>query len=471
MQHERRKSMSKKETSGLTIKHKVGYGLGDAGGCMTFALMTGMFTRYCMNVLQVDSRVLAGLLFVWNVWDAVNDPMMGAFMDKVYAKSHNKKGKFRPWLLRATPMLAVTAIALWTVPTFFSGVAMIAALFICKILYEGCYTMFNIPMGSLLSAMANTDEERAGLSSARGFGSIIGNLIPMVLFPLLLAQFGDSATGFGLGATVCALVGGVMCFLHYYWTEERNISDAPKSDDNAEKVKITDILNVVRVNRAFLALCIHGICICVMQNASSSLGTYMYKDVMGNIGMMSMASTIAMPLSIVFLAIAPKVAKKLGLVKMIRHGLLFSCVMYVALFALHMVMNVNIWVHIIWSSLASGFASLSVLMQWGMVGEAIDYNEYLTGKRTEGSIYGSFNLARRIGNTVGSSLAVLMLGWVGYDTAAAVQSAAAITGIKALCVLMPGIFVIGSWLAFTFVWNITPEIREKMAQSKGGQSA
>ena len=71
----------------------------------------------------------------------------------------------------------------------------------------------------------------------------------------------------------------------------------------------------------------------------------------------------------------------------------------------------------------------------------------------------------------GSIMAVLMLGWVGYDTAAAVQSAAAITGIKALCVLMPGIFVIGSWLAFTFVWNITPEIREKMAQSKGGQSA
>ena len=111
------------------------------------------------------------------------------------------------------------------------------------------------------------------------------------------------------------------------------------------------------------------------------------------------------------------------------------------------------------------------MKQGGIGGEAIDYNEYLTGKRTEGSIYGSFDLARRIGNTVGSSLAVLMLGWVGYDTAAAVQSVAAITGIKALCVLMPGIFVIGSWLAFTFVWNITPEIREKMAQSKGGQSA
>lgn len=348
---------------------------------------------------------------------------------------------------------------------------MVAALFVCKILYEGCYTMFNIPMGSLLSAMANTDEERAQLSSARGFGSIVGNMIPMILFPLLLAQFGDSATGFGLGAAVCAILGGVMCFLHYYWTEERNLSDAPAGGSDAEKVKITDIFNVVKVNRAFLALCIHGLCICVMQNASSSLGTYMYKDVMGNIGMMSIASSISMPLGMVFLAIAPRIAKKLGLVKMIRHGLLISCGLFVSLFAMHMVTNVNIWVHIIWSSLASGLASLSVLMQWGMVGEAIDYNEYLTGKRTEGSIYGTFNLARRIGNTVGSSLAVLMLGWVGYDAAAAAQSAAAITGIKALCVLMPGIFVIGSWLAFTFVWNITPEIRAKMAENKGGASA
>lgn len=464
--------MAKTKTKdGLTMLNKIGYGLGDCGGCMTFALMTGMFTRYCMNVLRVDSAILAGLLLVWNVWDAVNDPMMGAILDKIYSKNHNKRGKFRPWLLRATPMLVVTFIALWTVPTLFDGIAMVAVLFVLKILYEGCYTMFNIPMGSLLSAMANTDEERAALSSARGFGSIVGNMIPLILFPIILGQFGDSATGFGIGAAICAVIGGVMCFFHYYWTEERNISatEASSSSD-ADNVKLTDIFNVVKVNRAFLALCLHGICICVMQNAASSLGTYMYQDVLGNISMMSMATVVSMPLSIIFLAIAPKVAKKLGLVPMIRYSLLISCVLYVSLFALHMTTTVNIWVHIVWSTLASGFASLSVLMQWGMVGEAIDYNEYLTGKRTEGSIYGTFNLARRIGNTIGSSLAVLMLGWVGYEAGAAVQSAAAITGIKGLCVLLPGIFVLGSWAAFRFIWNITPEIREKIAANKAAKA-
>ena len=107
--------------------------------------------------------------------------------------------------------------------------------------------------------------------------------------------------------------------------------------------------------------------------------------------------------------------------------------------------------------------------------EAIEYNEYLTGKRTEGSIYGTFNLTRRIGQTIGNSAAVLALGWIGYDTALAdagmAQSASVITGIKVLCVLVPGIFIIGSWFAFKKIWNITPEIRAEIAAKKAASSA
>ena len=246
------------QKSGLTFKHKVGYAMGDLGGCMTFALMGAMVTRYYTNVLQVNTAVLATLLLVWNIWDAVNDPMMGALMDKMYAKHHNKNGKFRPWLLRAAPLLAITSIVFWTVPTLFDGYTMLVVLFFCKILYEGCYTMFNIPMGSLLSAMANTDGERAALSSARGFGSMIGNVIPMMILPQLLAKFGDTSKAFGIGAAICASIGFVFCFLHYYWTEERNVADTPKEE--AANVKFTDILSVFKKNRAFLALCIHAVC-------------------------------------------------------------------------------------------------------------------------------------------------------------------------------------------------------------------
>ena len=464
-------SKEPKKTGGLTVRHKIGYAMGDLGGCMTFALMTGIFTRYCLNILKVDNMLLAGLLLVWNIWDAVNDPMMGALMDRIYSVRRNPRGKFRPWLLRSAPMLCVTAIALWSVPTFLEGVPMIAALFICKVAYEACYTMFNIPMGSLLAAMANNDGERASLSSARGFGSMIGNIIPMILFPILLEAFHDTAAGYSIGAAVCAVIGLVACLLHYFWTEERNVTDQPESGDESQKVKLTDIFGVFSKNRPFLALCIHGICICTMQNVASSLGTYMYGDVLGNLALMSASSGIVMVLGLVTLVVAPAIAKRLGLENMIRRGLMISCVMFVSLFALSLVTNLNPWLYMIWSGLASCFASVSIYMQWGMVAEVIDYNEMITGKRTEGSIYGTFNLSRRVGNTIGSSAAVLLLGMVGYNAGAAVQAAGAITGIKFLCICLPGIFCLGSWCAFRFVWNITPAVREKLAEFKAAHSA
>ncbi|MCD8341843.1 MAG: glycoside-pentoside-hexuronide (GPH):cation symporter [Clostridiales bacterium] len=448
----------------LTMRHKVGYAMGDLGGCMTFALMGSMVTRYYTNVLQVDTVILATMLLIWNIWDAVNDPLMGALMDKIYSKSHNKKGKFRPWLLRSAPLVAITFIVFWTVPTFFEGTTMLVVLFFCKILYEGCYTMFNIPMGSMLSAMADNDEERASLSSARGFGSMIGNVIPLIIMPQLLSAYGDTAAAFRIGSIVCAGIGFVFCLLHYFWTEERNISDTPTEESN--NVKFTDIIDVFRTNRPFLALCIHGVCICTMQYVSSTLSTYMYSDVLGDVGMMSYASVLTMPLSIVVLMICPRISKKLGLIPMIRHSLLISCGLYVSLFLFQLVFPTSVIVYMVWSSLASTMGGISIYMQWGLVAEAIDYNEFVTGKRTEGSIYGTFNLARRIGQTVGNSAAVLALGWIGYDANLAVQSSGTIVGIKALCVLVPGIFVIGSWLAFRFVWNITPEVQQQIADFK-----
>lgn len=457
--------MAKNNKSGLTLKNRIGYGCGDAGGVMTFMLMSTFFTRYCLNILGVSSAVLATLLLIWNIWDAVNDPLMGALMDKVFAKHHNKKGKFRPWILRATPMMCVSAIALWTLPTYFEGVTMIAVLFVCKILYEGFYTMLNIPMGSLLSAMANTDEERAQLSSARGICSTIFGILASMLFPIIIAVFGDNSKGYGIGITVLALVGMVLCFLHYFWTEERNLN-VINAEGSADNIKISDILEVFKRNRAFLALCIHSLFLCSMQAITGSVGTYMYADVLGSMAMMSTASMLSLPLSLVLMGIAPKIAKKTGLVKLIRYGLLISSVLYLALFGVMSCVTLNVWVYAVWSSVASCFGMLSVQMQWGLVAEAIDYNEYLTGKRTEGSIYGTFSLSRRIGTTIGSSLGVLMLGWTGYQVGAATQSAAALGGIKMLALLVPALFVLGSWVAFKFVWNIDDATREKIAAAK-----
>ena len=458
-----------KTPGSLTKKHWFGYMFGDWGGCMTFALMGTVFTMYCTNALGIDTTLLGTLVIIWTIWDAINDPMMGALMDKAFARKHDKRGKFRPWLLRSAPLLCVTAIALWTVPTFCDGIALVVVLFALKILYEASYTMFNIPMGSLLSAMSTNDSERASLSSARGVGSMIGNMIPGLAGPVIVAQFGDrNTTGYMIAGVICALIGFVTCFLHYALTEERTtVGEETKADD----IKFSDILVVLKNNRPFVALCIHGVCICLMQYAAQTLGGYMYSAVYHDLTYQSIASALSSPFMIGSMILVPFICKKLGLEKLIRYSLLIGGAICGVLFVMHLVMEVPPLVHGVILGLGSGFAMVSIQMQWGLVGEAIDYNEYVTGKRTEGSIYGTFNLSRRIGQTIGQGCALYGLTWIGYQGTAEVQTAGTIFGLKILCVLIPCVFILGSWAAFKFVWNITPEVRAEMAAKKLAQKA
>ena len=452
----------------LTPKHWIGYMFGDWGGCMTFGLMSSIFAIYCTNALGINATLMGVLTVVWTIWDAINDPMMGALMDKVFLKDHDKRGKFRPWILRSTPLLAITAIALWTVPTFLDGIPMLIALFAFKVLYEASYTMFNIPMGSLLSAMSTNDSERASLSSARGVGSGLGNILPLA-GPAIIGFFGGdkNSTGYIVTGVGCAIIGFVCCLLHYHLTEERTtVNEDVKADD----IQFSDILTVITTNRPFMALFIHGVCICTMQYLADNITIYMYSAVYYDVTYKTIASVLSAPFMFGSMVAVPFMCKKLGLEKVIRWSLLIGGSICTVLFGMHLVMEVHPLIHGVILGIGTGFAMVSIQMQWGLVGEAIDYNEYITGKRTEGSIYGTFNLARRIGQTIGLGFSFFALDWIGYDPDLPAQTAGTVFGFKTMCVLIPALCILGSWAAFKFVWSITPQVREKIAAMKTGKS-
>ena len=78
--------MTSNKKFGLTKKHWIGYMCGDWGGCMTFTLMSTIFSIYCTNALGIDPILLGTLVIIWTIWDAVNDPIMGALMDRAFIK-------------------------------------------------------------------------------------------------------------------------------------------------------------------------------------------------------------------------------------------------------------------------------------------------------------------------------------------------------------------------------------------------
>ena len=459
----------------LNAMHHIGYGAGDAGGVLML-MMISYLEYFSRNILGISSYVYAGILLVWNIWDAVNDPLVGTFMDIRFAKAKNKTNKFRPWILRSIPIMAIGMGSLFFLPTLFDGMLCIVVLFVSKIVFELGYTIMNIGMGSLLGVMATNDAERASLSSARGFGSTVGGMIGMMAIPQVLKALGTTVLGYSVTAVVAVALGCTLVFIHYFFTVERNAEaqNVVKTEEEkeAEKVKVTDILNVFRVNRPYLALCIHSICICFVQGVAQGAAQYMYIDILGDIGLQSFASIISMPVMFGGLIIAPILAKKFDLVAIIRTCILIGCILLGGCFVYAITAQVmNPWIYMIWSGVGTGLVTLSVQLQWGLVGESIDYNEYLTGKRSEGSIYGVFSLTRRIGQTLSASLAVLMITWFGYVAGAAAQPASAILGIKLMCILIPGILGMGSWVAFRFIWDINAEKRAKMAAWKAERAA
>ena len=74
----------------LTKKHLLGYTLGDFGECMTFSIMGSFLTRYYVNVDMIDMGVLAILTLIWKVWDTISNPVVGMFLDKMFAKNSIK---------------------------------------------------------------------------------------------------------------------------------------------------------------------------------------------------------------------------------------------------------------------------------------------------------------------------------------------------------------------------------------------
>ena len=469
--------MAKTPSKKLTPVHIFGYGCGDAGGVVGLYMVSGYMTRFLQVNLQVNAGILATILLIWNIWDAVNDPLMGTIMDICFAKAKPGADKFRPWILASIPILVVGLIAFYTVPSMLSGFAMIAAAFVLKIVFEGGYTMMNIGMGSLIGNMATNDSERAILASARGFGSTLGGAIAGMLIPLLLGKFGMGNDGFAKTAAILAIPMAILVFLHFALTEERNKGVAKEKtaeEKEAEKFKITDIWNIVTKNRAFLALVLHSICICGVQALAQGAATYLYADVLKNIAIQSVGSAMSTATMIVILVGAPILTKKWDLVAIIRVCLLAGVIAYAGLMAYALpAQNLNALLFVIWNSLAGALVQMSVQMQWGLVAESIDYNEYLTGKRNEGTIYGFFSLSRRIGSTIANSVSVLLIAAIGYDAAVANaggdQSAETIRGIKLMTLGFPLVAALGSWSCFTFIWNINKDVRAKMAEWKAAK--
>lgn len=90
----------------------IAYGFAGCGENMSYSMVTSYITYFFVNVFNIDPRIVSGMLFVEGLWDTINDPLMGALVDK----TRTRWGKLRPYLLGVPIPLAIATAVLFGGP-------------------------------------------------------------------------------------------------------------------------------------------------------------------------------------------------------------------------------------------------------------------------------------------------------------------------------------------------------------------
>lgn len=178
---------SKMKLSGAA---KASYGLGAVGKDMVYMLSASYVLYYFQDIMGVSAAAMGVILMVARVFDAFNDPIMGA----VVAKTKTKWGKFRPWLLIGTLTNAVVLALMFTAPPTLSPSGMVAYAAVTYIVWGVTYTMMDIPYWSMIPAFTEGGKERESLTtlarSCAGVGSALITIVTVMSVSALGHIFG-----------------------------------------------------------------------------------------------------------------------------------------------------------------------------------------------------------------------------------------------------------------------------------------
>ncbi|MFO4793108.1 MFS transporter [Salmonella enterica subsp. enterica serovar Typhimurium] len=412
----------------LSVREKIGYGMGDAGCNIIFGAIMLFVNYFYTDIFGLAPALVGVLLLSVRVIDAVTEPVMGALADR----TQSKYGRFRPWLLWIAFPYALFSVLMFTTPDWGYNSKVVYA-FVTYFLLSVTYTAINIPYCSLGGVITNDPKERVACQAYRfvlvGIATL---LLSLTLLPMVdWFGGGDKAKGYQLAMTVLAIIGMGMFLFCFASVRERVRPAVPTHDDMKNDFK--DVWkNDQWVRILLLTLC--NVCPGFIRMAATM---YYVTWVMGQ---STHFATLFISLGVVGMMIGSMLAKvltdrwcKLKVFLWTNIALaIFSCAFYffdpkatVMIVALYFLLNI---LHQIPSPL-----------HWSLMADVDDYGEWKTGKRITGISFSGNLFFLKLGLAIAGAMVGFLLSWYGYDASAKAQSASAMNGIMLLFTVIPGV--------------------------------
>ena len=410
----------------LTLKTRIGYGIGDIAICLYWSGV-GLYLLYFYTDVVGISGSLAGLIyFIGMAWDAATDPFMGYIAER----TRTKWGVYRPYLLFGNIPLALSFVLLFWVPPL-EGSSLFFFLLFANLLHRTCFTLVSVPFSSLTPRITSDSQERTNLTGFRMLGAQTGtNLMALLAFPIIFWVGGeDESMGFIVLASIAGITAILIHSITFITVKE------PDNDQGIERVggSLADAARAIGKNKpfwlVFSATLIVGITTIFFGNNLIYYTKYAL-DLHEHQGIILFTSGIVAFLSIpIWWIISNRLGKKITW--LISSTVTLSSLI---LFYFYDIKTLN---ELLFLVAFIGFGSgAGGILFWSMLPDTIEYGEVLTGVRSESSLYGFMTFAQK-----GSiAIAVLILGWVldaiGYQANQA-MSEDTIDNMKIIMTLIP----------------------------------
>ena len=434
----------------LTLKTRIGYGIGDIAICLYWSGV-GLYLLYFYTDVVGISPSLAGLIYgIGMLWDAVTDPFMGY----VAERTRTKWGVYRPYLLFGNVPLALSFVLLFWVPPF-EGAMLFSFLLLTNLLHRTCFTIVSVPFSSLTPRITSDSQERTNLTGFRMLGAQTGtNLMALLAFPIIFWVGGeDESSGFLVLGAIAGITALAIHAVTFMTVKE------PENDLGIERVggSLAEAAQAVAKNGpfwlVFSATLIVGITTIFFGNnliyyTKYALNLHEYQ------GTILFTSGIIAFLSIpIWWVISNRIGKKLT-------WLISSSITLIALvsFYLYPISQLNeLLVLVGFIGFGSGAGGI---LFWSMLPDTIEYGEVHTGVRSESSLYGFMTFAQKGSIAFAIIILGLVLDAIGFQ-ANEIQTESTIADMKAIMTLIP-IVGIASSLVIIYFYPIDAKMHKEL---------
>ena len=201
----------------------LGYLLGPAGALLLNAVLATYLNVYYTDVLKLTGLWGGAFLVVFPIVSKIIDAVTNVVMGYIIDRTHTKEGKARPWLLLSAPLLAITGILLFTVPSGSQTVQAIWVMVSYNLFYSFAYTIFNMSHNLMVPLSTRNTAQRGSLSVFNQIATIMmsGILVALVFPMVIMPMIGVDKIKWITLMSILSALALPLTLLEYYFTKER----------------------------------------------------------------------------------------------------------------------------------------------------------------------------------------------------------------------------------------------------------